>query len=145
MAQTLTGRATCSGFEGTVAFTGLAGALFNESYDVSDSTGVTELRDGLNKLQGMQFPEGERTMQLNWVPVAASGTNTLANAALAHAGPANGAAFTLTDFKLAALNHARWVYMGDWKLSGKKDGLHSYSLTIKCSQDASTNLATVIS
>jgi len=144
MAQTLTGRATISGFAGGVAFTG-SGTLFNESYDVGASVPTTELRDGLNKLVGLQFAEGELTMQLNFTPVAASGTNTIANAKLSLVAPANGAIVTLSGFDLDGLNHARWVYMGDWKIAGKKDGLSTYSMSIKCSQDASTNIATAIS
>lgn len=144
MSQTLTGRATVSGFEGGIAFTG-SGTLFNESYDVAASVPTTELRDGLNKLQGLQFAEGELTMQLNFTPVASSVTNTKANAEASLAAPANGAIVTLTGFPLTSLNHARWAYMGDWKIAGKKDGLTTYSLSIKCSQDASTNIATAIS
>jgi hypothetical protein len=144
MPQTLTGRATISGFTGGVSFTGI-GTLFNESYDVAANSTVTELRDGLNKLQGLQFNEGELTMQLNFTPVASSGTNTIADAKASLAAPANGAIVTLSDFDLASLNHARWAYMGDWKIAGKKDGLATYALSIKCSQDASTNIATEIS
>lgn len=143
MPQTLTGRATISGFDGGIAFTGI-GTLFNESYDVAANVNVTELRDGLNKLQGLQFNEGELTMQLNFTPIGSTATNTLANAALSLAAPANGAIVTLTLFPLASLNHARWAYMGDWKIAGKKDGLTTYALSIKCSQDASTNIATAI-
>ena len=143
MPQTLTGRATISGFTGNVAFTGI-GTLFNESYDVAANSTVTELRDGLNKLQGLQFNEGELTMQLNFTPVAASG-GTIADAKASLAAPANGAIVTLSAFDAASLNHARWVYMGDWKIAGKKDGLATYALSIPCSQDEGTNLATEIS
>ncbi len=140
-----TGRATIAGFAGTVSYTGSA-TLFKKSGNFKVTTKLTELRDEQDILRGHVGPTPEHEFSMTFTPVAASGTNTLANAKTSlAAGPATQAAVTLADFDDSTLNHARWVYMGDWAVTYDSAGLASCSLTIKCSADSSINLSTPIS
>jgi hypothetical protein len=130
MASNQTGRATIWGFAGGVSWTGI-GTLYKESGEFESEFKLDELRDDDNEPQGF-IASGELYIaRLVFTPVAASGTNTLANAALSLEPPAKLARVTLTSFAWAAANSATWVYAGGWKLAFKKDGLASYELMIK--------------
>lgn len=140
-----TGRATIAGFAGSVSYTGSA-TLFKRSGNFKVNTKMTELRDDQDILRGHVAPTAEHEFSLTFTPVAASGTNTIANAqASLEAGPATMAAVTLADFDDSNVNHARWVYMGDWSVTYDATGIASCSMTIKCSADSGIDLATAIS
>jgi hypothetical protein len=141
----LTGRATIFGFIGDIAFTG-AGTFVKNSGEVTDEFGLTELTDDLNDPITLVASGQKKKFKFQFTPIAASGTNTLANAAGSLAAPAMLAAVTLTNFKAAAVNAATWVYVGGWKLAFEKGGLATYELEIMKGEvnDLSTN-RTVIS
>lgn len=139
--MTPTGRATIAGFAGGISFTGI-GTLFKKGGTHKTTTKSVELRDDQDVLRGLNFTTGEEEFTLNVTPVAASGTNTLANARTSLAGrPDPGAQVTLADFDDSSVNHARWVYMGDWQATYDAGNLVSCSLTIKCSADSGIDLS----
>lgn len=133
MATAQSGRATVFGFQGSASWSGI-GTLFLDSGDFNDEFTFRELRDGSNEVKGFQSSGRLWRAHLVFVPVAASGTNTLANALTSLAPPAPLAEVTLSSFDYSAFN-TTWVYSGGWKLSFVKDDKPSYELDIVTNPD----------
>lgn len=145
MASSQTGRATVFGFnDGTVAYTGY-GALLKDSGDFSHEFKLDELMDGDNQIVSLVASHGVYKATLTFSPVATTGTNTLANAKLSLEPPAKLARVTLASMAWAGGNHARWAYVGGWKISFKKDGIAVYTLDIMCSEDSGVDLSAPVS
>jgi hypothetical protein len=143
MGHSVTGVAVIFGFSGgTVTYTG-AGTFIKETVDLEMMNQVDELTDDDNELLSLVHSKEEWKATLLFTPRAASGTNTLSNAAGSFAGPAKGAAVTLASFAITALNQTDWVYDGSWKITGKKNGIWQAALKIRRSPN--NNLATVVS
>lgn len=130
MSAALTGRATIFNFAGNVAFTG-AGTFIKENGEAMDEFEVKELTDENNDALTKIGSNQKKRFRFQFTPVAASGTNTLANAAASLEPPAMLAQVTLTLFKCASLNTATWVYTGGWKLAFKKGDLATYDMEIE--------------
>lgn len=127
MAATQRGRATIFGATGTVS--GIA-TFFNEGYDLESDFQTDELRDEVNDLRGFVGSGEVYRATLRFTPVAASGTNTIANAKASLAPPAKLDVITLTAFDNALLNSPQWVYVGGWRQSGSRNGIATYELRI---------------
>lgn len=138
MSSTLTGRATIFGFIGGISASGI-GTLLNESADISREFKLEEIRDGSNDIKGF-IASGELIkMRLQFTPVDAA--VSLSGAATSLGAPSPLARVTLSLFKDTSYNHARWAYIGGWKVGLKKDNIATYELEIGCSPDAGTDLS----
>jgi hypothetical protein len=138
MASKITGIAVIFGFAGGVSWSGI-GTLFNEGGTFEHNVIVDEVRDEDNELRSLAHSGETYDATLQFTPRAATGTNTVTNAATSLAPPAKGAAVTLgaaavqgaVDFKLAIANSAQWVYVGGWRTVFRKNGIATYELKIK--------------
>ncbi len=129
------------GFAGGVAFTG-AGTFIKQSGEITHQYQLDEIVDDDNEIVTLIHSKEKYEFTFLFTPRAATGTNTLANAAASLEPPAKGAAVTLSTFKLASANAADWVYCGDWKLAFDQKGIATYSLKIMRSPN--NNLSTAV-
>lgn len=138
-----TGIATIFGFSGTVTPTGVAGvaSFYKKSGDFSTEYKRDVISNDQNDPKGLVYSGGLVKGSLSWTPAGAN------NAAVAAAceEPAIGSAVTLASFKIASLNHARWVYDGNWKVAFVNDGIATYSFDIVCAKDSATDLSATVS
>lgn len=140
-----TGRATIFGFPGGVSWTGI-GTLYKQSGEFSDEFDKSEVKDDVGKTRGLIACDRKYRAKLVFTPVAASGTNTIANARLSLVPPAELAAVQLTGFDWSLANYVdattglKWVYDGGWKISGQNNGVWSYELNLMASDDQTIDL-----
>lgn len=143
------GRATIFGFKGGVSWTGI-GTLFKENGEVVDTFEDIRLKDDFGKTKGKISNDRIFKFKFLFRPVAASGTNTVANARLSLEPPALNAAVTLggggNDFDWSIANNAasgglKWSYAGGWKLAFTNNGIATYEMEIEASADSTVNLA----
>lgn len=149
MAAKLSGRATIFGFAGTVAWTGIAtfntGGYMNESGEFSDDFKLDEVTDEFGDTVTLIGSNRKFKASINFTPVSDTGTNTLADAATSLEPPAMLSPVTFAAAKWATAITLKWVYVGNWKLAFKKDGVATYSLDIlaHATNDLSTPQVTV--
>jgi hypothetical protein len=149
MAAKLSGRATIFGFAGTASWTGVVsfntGGYLNDSGEFSDDFKLDEVMDEFGDTVTLIGSNRKFKASINFTPVADSGTNTIADAALSLDAPAMLSAVTLASFKWASANTLKWVYVGNWKIAFKKDGVATYSLDIlaHATNDLSTPQVTI--
>lgn len=133
MAVVQTGRATVHGFAGGISFSGI-GTLYSNSGEFTDEFTLRDLRDGQNDVKGHQASGRLWRAHLVFVPVAASGTNTLANAKTSLAPPGMLAVVTLSNFDYSGFN-IDWNYAGGWKVGFTRDDQASYELDLVANPD----------
>ena len=138
MGSKVTGRAAVFGFgaSSTVSWTGV-GTLLKESADITHQYQLDRLHDDDNELVSLAHSGESYKGVLIFTPVAASGTNTLANAKESLLPPVKGSQVTLASWAEPAspgvhgINKADWVYVGNWKRIGKRGGFWVYQLEIE--------------
>jgi len=140
MAIVQTGRGTVFGFAGSISFSGYVNLYLN-SGDFMDEFTLKELRDGTNELKGHIASGRVWRAHLIFVPVATTGSNTLATALTSLAPPEPLSVVTLSDFSYAALN-TNWSYAGGWKVGFSREDLATYELDIVTNPD--TDITTII-
>jgi hypothetical protein len=137
MASKVTGRATVFGFGATasVSFTG-AGTFIRETAEVEHNYQLDALHDDDNEQLSLAHSGEVFEGTLVFTPIASSGTNTLANAKESLRAPAKGSPVTLANFPAPAgandyINKSDWVYIGGFKVGGRKNGFWSYTMKIR--------------
>ena len=149
MAAKLSGRATIFGFVGVVAWTGIAsfntGGYLNDSGEFSDDFKLDEVMDEFGDTVTLIGSNRKFKASINFTPVADAATNTLADAATSLEPPEMLSAVTFTGAKWASAATLKWVYVGNWKLAFKKDGVATYSLDVLAhrTNDLSTPQVTI--
>lgn len=120
------------------------GTLFKQSGEFSDDFEKEELNDDSGAWQGRVSNNRKFMAKLVFTPVAAEGTNTIANAQTSLEPPAMNASVVLAGFDWALANSEdglKWMYDGGWKISGKNNGIWSYELNLIASADPEVDIA----
>lgn len=128
--STQKGRATIFGITGTVVITGLASFTpISDSNDFSQELNKSDVKDTDGKMISRIYSGLIFNGKLSFTPVAASGTNTIANAAASAYLPTPGTKVTLASFGNTNID-GDWIYDGGWHLSYKKGDLATYEFDI---------------
>lgn len=126
MAVTHKGVGTVFGVSGTAdsAVPGIA-YLTAQSANADENVESVTLRNQEGKVSGAVVYDSNETIEITWVPSAA----TLANAATAMVLPAPGAVVVLSAFVPTEVN-GNWIYMGPGRRQYTNDGIAQFVLTL---------------
>lgn len=139
--MTLTGKASIAGINGTVAWTGVAslaaGNHLLQSAKMQDQFDLNELRDQVGEPAGLAKTNHRQEITIDFVPVAVSGTNTIANAKVGLQLPPPLAQVTLASFDEPAgatgfnTINGVWAYVGGGEIGLTNEGYAKMTLPLR--------------
>jgi hypothetical protein len=126
--KTQTGRALLFGADGTITWAAVTANTTRELQGVSltDNFDVKDAKDRNGNIISLAAVNPTQDVTFDFLPLAGTGADTLANAKLAIEVPAALASITIAD--LAAIYNGTWMYVGGGKADVTNEGFVKMSL-----------------